>query len=56
MRNDVWSILIKSIFEYGKEAITILPGQDLDEWLGLVESDYDSLDRDLISVETEGGG
>ena len=52
MKVDNWTILIRSLFEHSNEAISILPGQDLNEWLGLVQSDYSDEDRELIEVET----
>lgn len=56
MKGEVWITLINSLFETSNEAVSVLPGQDINEWLELSNFDYDEVDRDLIDVETEGGG
>lgn len=52
----VWSDLIGSLYDHSKDDAHLLPGVNLYEWLELIRSDYDSVDRMLIDGETIGGG
>ncbi len=55
MTSEVWGVLLGSIFENG-HIHDLVRGQSMHEWVQLVLSDYDDVDRLYIDFETIGGG
>ena len=49
-----WEIMF-STFDRGTSQPTDLPGPDFMEWLLLVQTPYDDVDRMMIDSETKGG-
>ena len=55
MCTETWTVLLCSIWDRGfKGASGFLPGSDLSEWLCLIQSDYDEIDRIYVDAETIG--
>ncbi len=55
MNVSTWSDLIDSLYDPNHERNHPVPGTFLDEWLHLVNSDYDEIDAIYIDHETQGG-
>jgi len=52
MDTEHWFVLLSQLYLGGQK----LPGQDVKEWLGYAERDYDVVDRENNEAETAGGG
>lgn len=55
-----WSILIDSLWDAGRLRRGVpdahrLPGPSLPEWLGIVQKDFDEVDRLYLDSDTLGG-
>mgnify|MGYP001588858920 CR=1 FL=1 len=55
MRVSTWSDLLTSLFDSDGTCGHLLPGSSVQEWLSLVQHDYDQIDRELLEYETMGG-
>ena len=56
MRISTWSDLLYSLWDWDGTYNQLLPGQDLTEWLLLIQHDYDCVDHFYVDHETIGGG
>ena len=53
---DHWKILLSSLWDKGEYEHHLLPGHEVEEWLHLSLDDYNYEDRQIIDMETNGGG
>lgn len=55
MNLSTWEILLDSLWDWDGEVPYQIPGPNLPEWLGVIEHDYEDVDRIYVDAETIGG-